>query len=618
MAHPLPRNRVWLSQTLSEPAFDDTGEHVFYLRSADGRRSIVRQNLATGLAEAVTAEPAPGGSVGYGGGDFTVRGSLLVYAAEGRLVLVDLGTGGQRHLTPAYEGAASPAISRCGRFVAFVIEAEGHAEVLLTDTSGRGLPIKLSDSPAFAANPTFSPDRTKVAWMEWPEDRMPWEQSLIRVARFAVAAPDAESQASLLPLSVETISKPGVSCANPQFSPDGSRLAYTSDESGWRSLYVGGERVDTGTGEIGSPDWVQGQFAVRWGKDGRTIYAVRRYRSRSDLLRVSLPDGGVEKLASGWTALDELAVHPDDPDLLVYVASSPKSPPVLVTRRGDEETVRASAAVGLSDPEGLADGEIIEWPTTDGTMVYGILYRALEGEEQRPLLVTVHGGPTSEARNGWNPLAQYYAGKGWHVLAVNHRGGTGSGRAYQDMLDGAWGVVDVEDVRTGAEHLIRQGLADPSRVAITGGSAGGYTTLMALVRDPNFWTAGVSLFGIGNLYECRVGSHRFEARYEDTIVGPLPETAERWVERSALTHVRNVRAPVLLFHGKQDKAVPYQQSVEFAEAVRKQGGIAELVLYEDEGHGFRQEKNRRDQLERMEAFLEKYVVNLQGGLSTGR
>ncbi|MEJ7653469.1 MAG: prolyl oligopeptidase family serine peptidase [Chloroflexia bacterium] len=137
---------------------------------------------------------------------------------------------------------------------------------------------------------------------------------------------------------------------------------------------------------------------------------------------------------------------------------------------------------------------------------------------------------------------------------------------------------------------------------------------MSLVKHPEFWAAGVSLFGIGNLYECRVGSHRFEARYEDGIIGPLPETADRWVERSALTHVKQLRAPVQLFHGKEDRAVPWRQSEEFAEAVRAQGGTAELVLYNDEGHGFRKEETRRDQLEKMDAFLEKYVVNLQRGL----
>lgn len=615
---PLQKNRLWLSQNIAEPEFDGSGGYLFYVRTADGRRSLIRQDLASGLVETISAEPAPRANVGYGGGTFAVRGGLLVYAAGGQLVALHLDTGTQKAVTPRYEGLAAPALSPCGRFAAFVIEHEGHAEVLLVDTDGAALPVKLTGSPAFAANPTFSGDGARLGWMEWDADRMPWDQCLVRIARFAQAASNVETPAALLPLSTGTLSKPDVSYANPQFSPDGRQLAYTSDESGWRLMYVSdcdgchGERIDTGAGEIGQPDWTQGQFAVRWGKAGRSVYAVRRYRSNAQLVRVALPERKCEVIDSEWTSFGSLVLHPDEPDLLAYLASSPTSPLALVTRSDSTEAVRASTTVGLNDLEGLVTPEVIEWPTSGGVSIYGIFYRALDGDGPRPLLVTIHGGPTSESPNAWNPVAEYFAGKGWHVLVVNHRGGTGSGREYQDMLNGAWGVVDVEDSRSGAEHLIGQGLVDPKRVAITGGSAGGYTTLMALVKDPDFWTAGVSLYGIGNLYECRVGSHRFEARYEDGIVGPLPETAERWVERSALTHVRNVKAPLLLFHGKEDAAVPYQQSVEFADAVRAQGGIVDLVLYEDEGHGFTKEQNRKDQLETMESFLEKYVINLQG------
>jgi dipeptidyl aminopeptidase/acylaminoacyl peptidase len=179
------------------------------------------------------------------------------------------------------------------------------------------------------------------------------------------------------------------------------------------------------------------------------------------------------------------------------------------------------------------------------------------------------------------------------------------------MLNGQWGVVDVQDARSGAEHLVSLGVADAARLVLTGGSAGGYTTLMALTQDPDFWAAGVSLYGIGNLYELKLGSHRFEVNYEQGLIGRLPEAGKLWVERSPLTFVKAVRAPVLLFHGKEDKAVPYQQSVEFADAVKRNGVPVELVLYADEGHGFSREANRKDCLTRTEAFLEKYVVNLQ-------
>ena len=614
--HPLPPNRVWLGQAMSEPAFDDTGTSVFYLRTADGRRSIVRQQLASGFTEIITAEPVPGGSVGYGGGAFAVHANMLVYAASGQLIALHLATGAQKSITPKYEGTAAPALSPCGRFVAFVVEHDGHAVVLLTETSGANLPLKLSSGPAFAANPTFSPDGARIAWMEWAAERMPWDESCLKIVQLAQPTTNATSALELLPLSVNALEAPNISFANPQWSPDGRYFAYTSDESGWRSLYLAdanaedGTKIDTGRGEIGQPDWIQGLFAMRWGRN--SIYTVRRYRAEAQLLRIQLPERSVEVLDSAWTTFSDLAVHPAEPDLLAYIASTPVQPSTLVTRTDSDEIVRAGTSVGLLAPQHLARSAIITWPTQDGSEVYGVFHRATSGAGPRPLLVWIHGGPTSEIANGWNAQAQYFATRGWHYLSVNHRGGTGNGRAYQDLLNGTWGVFDVQDARSGAEQLIAQGLVDPTRVAIAGGSAGGYTTLMALVRDPDFWTAGVSLYGIGNLYDLRLGSHRFEARYEDSLIGPLPETAARWVERSALTHVANVKAPLLLFHGKEDKAVPYEQSVEFAQAVKANRRIAELVLYDDEGHGFRKEYNRRDQLEKMTAFLEKYVINLQG------
>jgi dipeptidyl aminopeptidase/acylaminoacyl peptidase len=225
--------------------------------------------------------------------------------------------------------------------------------------------------------------------------------------------------------------------------------------------------------------------------------------------------------------------------------------------------------------------------------------------------VFVHGGPTSQVPFSWQAQAQYFATRGWHYLMVNHRGGTGFGRAYQDQLRGGWGVVDLEDARSGAEHVLSTHGADRSRVVITGGSAGGYSTLWALTQQPDFWTAGIALFPLAHIYDAVVGAHRFERHYEETLFGRLPEAGPLWQERSPITYVDRVRAPLLLFHGTEDKAVPCQQSVDFAEAMRRRGATVELVTYEGEGHGFAKEANRRDMMERMERFLDKYVLTLQ-------
>jgi dipeptidyl aminopeptidase/acylaminoacyl peptidase len=495
----------------------------------------------------------------------------------------------------------------------------------VVDLRGEHLPVKLSRDPWYAFNPVFSPDGARIAWQEWDECDMPWDQSRLLVARLAGPTRDAVATADIRAAATATLSRPGVSYASPTFSPDGQHLAFTSDETGWRSLWVGdadgqsARRIDTGAGEIGLPDWLPRMSRISWRGDGREILAVRRAASRDTLLRVAWPEGTCSATEAQVSSISYFASGEDQ---VAIVGSSPTRPPnlALIDLASGQSRMLATGAVGLIDAASLAAAEQISFSTAGGATAWGNLYSAVgpaAASNPRPLIISVHGGPTSERSLAWDAEAQYFATRGWHYFQLNHRGGSGFGRAVQDALRCQWGVVDVEDARAAAEHLIRLGLADRGRLVITGGSAGGYTTLMALTRDPDLWAAGVSLFGIGDLYELKQGSHRFEVNYELGLVGPLPETGPRWVERSPLSHVDRVRAPVLLFHGTEDKAVPHQQSVDFAEAVRRRGGVAELVSYEGEGHGFRKESNRRDLVERTERFLDKYVLCRQHAAAGG-
>lgn len=619
----LPLNRLYLAHSLAEPCFGPTPNDFYYIRAADGKRYLYRQSIATGLAQALTTEPTPQGTVGYGFGLYAVRNDLVIYAAKDKkLHGLNTVTGAQWAITPAYQGVAAPTISPCGQFVAFLAEQDERCNVLLVDVKGQSLPIKLSQNPWYAFNPTFSPDGRMVAWMEWGEFDMPWDETRLVIAKLANPTSASTAPFEVYPTQYHTLGKPRTVYTNPQFSPNGQYLAYLSDESGWRSLWVapltnGGGigraiRLDTGSGEIGGPDWLPNVGKYRWSDDSAALYAIRRHHSRDELLCVAWPEGLTTTLATPWTYLTNLQTRGQH---LIFIGSNSVTPEAITTldTHSGVASVRATSAVGLNNSAELVQPSVISWSTVNDETAWGIFYPAAGplATNPRPLIVSIHGGPTSESPLRWDPQAQYFATRGWHYLSVNHRGSTGFGRAYQDLLNGQWGVVDVEDARTGAQYLVDQGQADRQRLVITGGSAGGYTTLMALVQDPKFWAAGVSLFGIGDLYALRLGSHRFELNYEFNLIGQLPEAGRLWQERSPLTYVESIASPVLLFHGKEDEAVPYAQSVQYAEAARRQGVAVELVLYDEEGHGFVKEKNRRDQMERMEKFLDRYVLCLQ-------
>jgi dipeptidyl aminopeptidase/acylaminoacyl peptidase len=288
------------------------------------------------------------------------------------------------------------------------------------------------------------------------------------------------------------------------------------------------------------------------------------------------------------------------------ITCAPGGPPGARTR-----IWRRGAAEDLP-PAWYAAPRFLTWGGEDGALVYGLFYPPgnpdFEAAGKPPLIVHVHGGPTSQRTAVFNPQAQFFASRGYAFLEVNHRGSTGYGRAYRDALRGQWGVYDVQDAVSGARRLAEAGEVDGSRLAIMGGSAGGYTVLKALQDYPAFFKAGVCLYGISNQFTLAAQTHKFEAHYSDSLLGPLPEAAAVYRERSPIFFADRIQDPLILFHGEEDNVVPPSQSGALVESLRRRGVPHEYHLYPGEGHGFRKTETIEHFYTAAESFLRQHVI----------
>jgi dipeptidyl aminopeptidase/acylaminoacyl peptidase len=271
------------------------------------------------------------------------------------------------------------------------------------------------------------------------------------------------------------------------------------------------------------------------------------------------------------------------------------------TATGQQEALRQSSTLMLDDAW-ISVGKEIAFPTENGLTAYGFYYPprnpdfvAPEGELP-PLRVLSHGGPTSQVFNGFNPSILYWTSRGFAVLDVNYGGSTGYGRAYRDRLKSQWGVVDLDDCVNGARYLAQQGLVDGNRVTISGGSAGGYTTLCGVTFRDAF-RAGASHFGVSDLGALARDTHKFESRYLDQMVGPYPEREDLYQARSPIFHVDQLHTPVIFFQGLEDPVVPPNQAETMVEALQAKGVPVAYLAFEGESHGFRQAANIKRSLE---------------------
>ncbi|MEA3441658.1 MAG: S9 family peptidase [Chloroflexota bacterium] len=595
---------------------------LVWLESRSDRNVLVVQPPDGQAARDLNDEFNIRAKVGYGGGDFTIGDGYVFFVDgdSGRIFRQPLQSGKAEAVTPVFGSSASPALSPDGRWLLFVHSYEGQEALAVVDAEGKSWPQRLVTGDDFYMQPTWNPDGKRIAWIAWNHPNMPWDGTFLRMA-------DLHTGDDFLPIIGENVTiagDDGISIFQPEFSPDGRYLAYVSDASGWWQLCL----YDLGSGEHrqvtdipaehGQPAWVQGMRTYGFAPDGNHLFFLRNQDASVSIWRYVLDTDEQEQLhiEDAYTYLNQISVSAYEIALIASGSTTPTRVITCLPRTEGTASIKLRVwrrATSEELPrEAYTLSQAVSWQGLGGENVHGIYYpthnKDFEGSGVPPLIVRIHGGPTSQRFLQFDQSSQFFATRGYAVLDVNYRGSTGYGREFRNLLRGSWGVCDVQDALSGAQHLVDQELVDDSKIVIMGGSAGGFTVLKAMQDHPGFFKAGINLFGVTNQFTLAADTHKFEAHYADTLLGPLPEAAALFRERSPIFYVDKIQDPIAVFQGEDDVVVPRAQSDELVESLRRRGIPHIYHLYPGEGHGFRKEETIAHMYTEIDKFLREYVI----------
>lgn len=459
----------------------------------------------------------------------------------------------------------------------------------------------------FYCAPALSPDGRRLCWISWVHPDMPWDETVLWLADIGV---DGRFSAVR-----RVVAETGQAVFQPDWSPDG-HLYFVNDPAGWWQLYRLNDLHDMGTiervcdyeAEMGLPLWQFGMKTYVFQSEHRII-ATLCEQGLWRLIRICAHTGKVEPICTRYNSFSCIAA--DEQKAVVVAAGFTFADEVACINLQTGEVSQCNEASETApDEHWFSVARPVSFPTTNDDTAHGFYYAPenpdMEGQPGGlpPLLVMVHGGPTGAASASLNLRTQFWTSRGFAVLDVNYRGSTGYGRAYREKLKGYWGVYDVDDVVAGARYLVEQQLADHRRIAIRGSSAGGFTTLAALVFKDVF-SAGCSLYGIGDLESLAMDTHKFESHYTDRLIGRYPQERDIYVRRSPLSHIDQLSCPVIFMQGAEDRVVPPQQAEKMVMALHDKGIGAELLMFEGEQHGFRKAETIRQALVSELAFYNR-------------
>ncbi|MFQ5838878.1 MAG: S9 family peptidase [Thermoplasmata archaeon] len=584
------------------------GDDIYWLemRPSEGGRNVIVRRTSDGERTDVTPRSFDARTRvhEYGGGAFVVASRTIYFSnfSDQRLYRQNLGHP-PRPITPEVDVRYADGIidQRRRRMICVsedhtIAKREPVNALLSLDLRENGDRQILVSGNDFYSSPRLSPDGSFLAWLAWDHPNMPWDGTELWLGELE---PDGSlGRASRVAGGINE------SIFQPEWSPDGV-LYFVSDRTGWWNLYRWSddriEPVCEMEAEFGRPQWLFGLSTYGFESEDRIICAFNQ-RGIWHLAGLDTVNLSLDVIENPYTEI--MANLRTAPGRVVFGAGSPAEPPSiaqLLLDTGQIEVLRRSSDVDV-DAGYLSTPESIEFPTQDERKAYAFFYsprnRDYVGptDERPPLLVMSHGGPTSAATSTLNIGIQYWTSRGFAVLDVNYGGSTGYGRAYRQRLEGRWGIVDVDDCANGVRFLVESERVDRERLAIRGGSAGGYTTLSALTfRD--VFKAGASYFGVSDLEALAKETHKFESRYLDRLIGPYPERRDVYRERSPIHFADRLSCPVILLQGLEDKVVPPDQAELMVRALLSKGLPVAYVTFEGEEHGFRRAENIKKALD---------------------
>ena len=590
-----------VSSTVGLGAVSYDGDDIYWLeiRPSEGGRYVIVRRSVDGTVTAITPQPFNVRTRvhEYGGGAFLVSEGTIyftnfadqrVYVQKPELEPQPLTSEGKlRYADFCLDRIRDRLICVCEDHNPENTEPEN--KIVSIDLNS-GNVTTLIQGNDFYSSPRLSSDGSQLAWLSWDHPNMPWDSTQLWLAKINQDGSISETKC--------IAGGENESICQPEFAPDG-KLYFSSDRAGWWNLYrchYDGniEPLFPLNAEFGYPHWVFGESVYGFAAEDRLICT---YTQNGGWYLASL-DTGKKTLANidiPFTSISHLQVNHNQ---VLFIGGSPTQPTAIVKLDLDQNTtaiLKRSSNLDI-DSGYLSVPEAIAFPTANGKTAYAWYYPPQNQDytpplnELPPLLVKSHGGPTAATSASFNLRIQYWTSRGFAFCDVNYGGSTGYGREYRQRLNGNWGIVDVDDCVNAAQYLVTQGKVDPDKLAISGGSAGGYTTLAALTFQDTF-KAGASYYGVSDLEALARDTHKFESRYLDRLIGQYPQEKEIYQQRSPINFPDKLSCPVIFFQGLEDKIVPPNQAEMMVEALTNKKISVAYVPFEGEQHGFRRAEN---------------------------